>query len=225
MEISTTEEHPLVAAVGPFRKFEFRREGENFFHELQRVEIDDAEAETLNAAKVPGSTNATIAITISDAAETNEETLPEPEVPPSTASERPADEAVSQTRSGSGEDQHSTSQDNCLNNSDAAPSVLGRVSTDLESNAESIASVNKKSDAGLPTCVVCLENEGNMVLLPCAHGGTCEECSTRIAQNRAYGGAHCPHCRSSIETLVKLYEVDSSTAKGVEFRIPIARAA
>lgn len=79
------------------------------------------------------------------------------------------------------------------------------------------------AENGLPQCVVCLDEIGNMVLLPCAHGGVCEECTTRIVQNRAFGGAHCPHCRSAISTIVKLEEVEGAMAKGIELRIPMAR--
>lgn len=93
-----------------------------------------------------------------------------------------------------------------------APSVIGKVDVESASN-----------DGGLPQCVVCLDETGNMVLLPCAHGGVCEECVTRIVQNRAFGGAHCPHCRSGIRTIVKLQEVEGELAKGVELRIPMAR--
>eukprot|EP00434_Breviolum_minutum_P030320 symbB.v1.2.026820.t2/scaffold2709.1/size72633/3 len=95
-----------------------------------------------------------------------------------------------------------------------APSVIGKVDVESASN-----------DGGLPQCVVCLDETGNMVLLPCAHGGVCEDCVTRIVQNRAFGGAHCPHCRSGISTIVKLQEVEGELAKGVELRIPMARPA
>jgi len=71
---------------------------------------------------------------------------------------------------------------------------------------------------------VCLDMPGNMVLLPCAHGSVCEECVTRIVQNRASGGAHCPHCRSNIQVLVKISEIEGEIARGLELRIPMARA-
>merc|ERR1711862_493982 len=102
------------------------------------------------------------------------------------------------------------------------PIVIGRPSVN-QSEVDSNAS-NRTSDAsGLPQCVVCLDLIGRMVLLPCAHGGVCEDCVTRIVQNRASGGAHCPHCRSIIKTLVKIHELDGEIAKGIEYRIPMAR--
>jgi hypothetical protein len=96
------------------------------------------------------------------------------------------------------------------------PDLIGKVEGDLES-------ASNIGEDGIPQCVVCLDKPGCMVLLPCAHGGVCEGCVTRIAQNRAFGGAHCPHCRSNIKTIVKLHEIDGELAKGIEFRIPMAR--
>ncbi|CAE7513957.1 unnamed protein product [Symbiodinium natans] len=92
-----------------------------------------------------------------------------------------------------------------------APSLIGKV--DME---------NASTGERFPQCVVCLDEPGCMVLLPCAHGGVCEACVTRIVQNRAFGGSHCPHCRSTISTIVKLQEVEGELAKGVELRIPMA---
>eukprot|EP00931_Biecheleriopsis_adriatica_P080383 TRINITY_DN53745_c0_g1_i1.p1 TRINITY_DN53745_c0_g1~~TRINITY_DN53745_c0_g1_i1.p1 ORF type:complete len:299 (-),score=48.11 TRINITY_DN53745_c0_g1_i1:70-966(-) len=95
------------------------------------------------------------------------------------------------------------------------PDLIGKVDMENTSNL---------AEDGMPQCVVCLDNPGCMVVLPCAHGSVCEACVTRIAQNRAFGGAHCPHCRSAISTIVKIHELDGEMAKGIEFRIPMARA-
>jgi len=97
------------------------------------------------------------------------------------------------------------------------PTVVGR-QMETDSNTSS-----RTMDNGLPQCVVCLDSPGCMVLLPCAHGSVCEECVSRIVQNRASGGAHCPHCRSNIKTLVKINELDGDIAQGIEYRIPMAR--
>lgn len=104
------------------------------------------------------------------------------------------------------------------------PEVIGN-QVDCMSETESAISKASKSTTyqGLRQCVVCLDGPGRMVLLPCQHGSVCEECATRIAQNQASGGARCPHCRASIERLVKITQVTGDFARGVEVRIPIAR--
>jgi len=198
--IGSSDEPLLVAATGPLRCFEFKREGENFFQETKRVEIADAEAAQLIASSA---------------------TLP-PEATAQTS--LLADSANGAVIEGN---EMATTADLEAGDSNA-PRVLGNQCQDAEliSNNPSVCSRKSKmsGDGSLPTCVVCLEDPGNMVLLPCAHGGVCDGCITRIAQNRASGGAHCPHCRSVIETLVRIHKVDGNNIKGVEFRIPIARA-
>jgi len=205
--LGATEEPQLVAASGPLRKFEFHREGENFFQEIKRSEIADSEGAELIAASndlvrdgrrpsnitvVDASSTVTVAAGQVDATPRDCE-AGESNALPDAVDERPA------------------------------LSEYGRpvVDAELISNP-SISSRKTLSVLGLPTCVVCLEAPGNMVLLPCAHGGVCDGCTTRIAQNRAQGGAHCPHCRSNIETIVKIHEVIGDGIRGVEFRIPIA---
>lgn len=225
MDFSISEDHHLVAATGPLRRFEFHREGENFFQETTRVEIDDAEAARLiaAAAKAPVTGNATgnannPEVPVNTQASNEQpscETLPEE---PTSNGPTPPDESNADV-----DEQDTQNGVNPRIGTRPTPAFLGRASSDLESNPSITSKPSKMSCAGLPSCVVCLEDEGNMVLLPCAHGGVCEGCATRIAQNRASGGAHCPHCRGSIQTLVKLHEVDGRVAKGVEFRIPIAR--
>mmetsp|Transcript_24172 Transcript_24172/g.56182 ORF Transcript_24172/g.56182 Transcript_24172/m.56182 type:complete len:275 (-) Transcript_24172:21-845(-) len=156
--ISTSSElSVLTPASGPLRRFEFKREGENFYQETERTEIPEGSQQPL----APPGSNINVVV-IGRQGDTDE------------------DEVTKQT---------------------SRASLTGL----------------------LPACVVCLDKPGNMVMLPCAHGSVCEECATRIAQNRSYGGAHCPHCRTGIELLVKLDEVDGRVAKGLEHRIPIAR--
>mmetsp|Transcript_23219 Transcript_23219/g.51351 ORF Transcript_23219/g.51351 Transcript_23219/m.51351 type:complete len:280 (-) Transcript_23219:79-918(-) len=143
----------LTPATGPLRRFAFKREGENFYQEIERSEL--------------------------------------PEVPLAAP------------------------------DSNVHTVVIGRQENDGIDVAKQLS--NQGPLGCLPACVVCLDKPGNMVMLPCAHGGVCEECATRIAQNRSYGGAHCPHCRRGLDMLVKLEEMDDRVAKGIEHRIPIAR--
>ncbi|CAE6959514.1 unnamed protein product [Symbiodinium sp. CCMP2592] len=86
---------------------------------------------------------------------------------------------------------------------------------------ESLSNLGEESV--VPRCVVCLDEPGCMVLLPCSHGAVCEACVTKIVQNQACGGAHCPHCRSNIGTVVKLRDFKGDMASGMELRIPMAR--
>jgi len=98
---------------------------------------------------------------------------------------------------------------------------------DLQSNVSINSKRSKNSEEAslLPQCVVCLDAAGTVIMLPCAHGGVCEGCATRIVQNRASGGAHCPHCRADIDKLIKIDGVDHDLrqVRGVELRIPMAR--
>jgi len=206
--LNATEEPQLVAASGPLRKFEFHREGENFYQEIKRSEIADSEAADLIAAsndlvrdaQRPSTTTVVDAGCAVPRAGGDVDVMPtdveagETNALPDAANERPS------------------------------PYQYGCPITDAEltSNPSICSRKSRNSIPGLPTCVVCLEAPGNMVLLPCAHGGVCDGCITRIAQNRAQGGAHCPHCRSNIETIVKIHAVDGDGIQGVEFRIPIA---
>lgn len=202
--ITVSEELPLVSATGPLRRFEFKREGEIFFQETSRAEIDEGEAEQLIAA-ADRSTAARANNATCVAADTHADNQPVAVV------DLEAGETDAPTPS------HGL----------PAPSLIGQQDPELISN-HSITSkksrMSRISANGMPTCVVCLEEIGNMVLLPCAHGGVCDGCITRIAQNRASGGAHCPTCRSNIETLVKIHKVDGLSVQGVEYRIPMARA-
>jgi hypothetical protein len=56
----------------------------------------------------------------------------------------------------------------------------------------------------IPSCAVCLDGVGDCVLLPCCHGGFCEDCARHIAGNAAVGGAVCPRCRRGIEVVYRI---------------------
>ncbi len=72
-------------------------------------------------------------------------------------------------------------------------------------------------------CTVCMDAPADTVMMPCAHGGICYNCADAlIRKHLLIGGAKCIHCRSSIDSLVKLSEMDKDVAQGVEIEIPKA---
>ncbi|KAF4685789.1 hypothetical protein FOZ60_006104 [Perkinsus olseni] len=75
-------------------------------------------------------------------------------------------------------------------------------------------------DNTIPPCAVCLDNPGDIVSLPCCHGGLCEPCALHIASNEAVGGACCPKCRANIDKLVRLAKLGDPISTGVELPIP-----
>lgn len=52
------------------------------------------------------------------------------------------------------------------------------------------------------TCVVCMENDRNILIEPCHHLCCCSAC---IVQMRDSSNFHCPICRVSIEQAVEIY--------------------
>lgn len=239
----------LHVPPGPVRLFEFKREGDNFFQETSRVEMPEGEQATEDQP-APGEENPALAENSAetndadavDADASNAESRPpsgapaeaaEPQPPSSSAPGPLASALVAFSRTSSRSEESSaarpaahadpgpdctrgTAEADALVPSDK-PVVIGRPSETMSTCS------SRLGELGLPACVICLDAASNVVLLPCAHGGVCEECATRIAQARASGGAHCPHCRANIETLVKITAVDGINVKGVELKIPIAR--
>lgn len=57
---------------------------------------------------------------------------------------------------------------------------------------------------GPQLCAVCMDKPCDSILAPCLHGGLCEKCAKRIANNGATGGARCPHCRTIITGVTKV---------------------
>lgn len=98
----------------------------------------------------------------------------------------------------------------------APPTVIG-------SAAPATEAATPRSRAGFAPCQICMDAPSDALLMPCAHGGLCRACATKIAQNASSGGAVCPHCRSEITMVVKIDEIDGEKVQGTELRIPIAR--
>ena len=64
-------------------------------------------------------------------------------------------------------------------------------------------------------CSICLDAPGDMIFMHCNHGGFCEPCARHIAGNNAVGGAFCVKCRSPIEQVVRIVEMDNDMVKAV----------
>ena len=73
----------------------------------------------------------------------------------------------------------------------------------------------------IPQCSVCMDGPGDMILLPCSHGGICEACAKHIAKNMSVGGAQCPKCREPIVKLVRISEVTpEGKIRGIGVEVP-----
>ncbi|EEQ99883.1 hypothetical protein Pmar_PMAR006555 [Perkinsus marinus ATCC 50983] len=83
--------------------------------------------------------------------------------------------------------------------------VIGVVAVNGEVKATTIA-----------PCSVCLDNPGDMVVLPCGHAGICQSCAVHIASNEAVGGSCCPKCRTEIDQLVRIGKVYDTSIQGIE---------
>ena len=84
------------------------------------------------------------------------------------------------------------------------------------------APANKTEVSGsipIGPCSICLDAPGDMIFLQCNHGGFCEACARHIAGNNAVGGAFCVKCRSPIEKVVRIVELENDLVKAVEVSV------
>lgn len=54
-------------------------------------------------------------------------------------------------------------------------------------------------------CIVCLENQRNIILIPCKHLVMCSECYDKYTLHLYMHHAKCPVCRTRIENMEKVY--------------------
>jgi len=64
------------------------------------------------------------------------------------------------------------------------------------------ANLEDDSSKDEDVCHICMVNQANVVLLPCAHGGLCRSCLERIVGCKAE--ASCPQCRGRITGAVEV---------------------
>lgn len=203
----------LIESTGPCKKYEFRRQGELLWQVIKE-EIDEGSsanlADSTSAEDGPGDS----------ASEKSSQLEPEqnnegdaPQAPTNALREEDGQELT-------------------VLDIDEAAGAAGATGPppvpETKGGPRSRGSRRSRRRGGgeWEPCGVCWDDPGRMVLLPCSHGSVCQECAVRIAQNRASGGAKCPHCRTEIAMLVKLTEVhgeNQELARGVEHRVPIAR--
>jgi len=220
--LARTDVHqPLITPTGPLHSFEFRKGGDNIWQELKREEIPPSDRPSAGSGpniqplEAEGKMHFRGTYCEACARQICQR-----------LSEFPTSDAVVAFLPEAGSDD--TRININTEGYSVSPQIVGRPAPQAEGNSgqEDIMATNTSvNEFGLAQCVVCLDRIGVVVLLPCAHGSVCEECAVRIAQNRASGGAHCPHCRSDIETLVKIHQVEGDVARGVEMRVPMARIA
>lgn len=80
------------------------------------------------------------------------------------------------------------------------------------SNPPRHEAINRNFPAIIAPCSICLDAPGDMIFIKCHHGGFCEACARHIAGNNAVGGACCVKCRSPIDTIVRIVQLDSDNA-------------
>lgn len=58
------------------------------------------------------------------------------------------------------------------------------------------------------TCRICFDRKSKVIVLPCRHGGCCEECIRRhlFSKPAHKGGRSCPMCRRRIREVIRIYD-------------------
>ena len=54
-------------------------------------------------------------------------------------------------------------------------------------------------------CKICLQEEVQMVFIPCGHTVTCEDCAECLTDKKPQNQRKCPVCRKNIEGKVKIF--------------------
>lgn len=90
-------------------------------------------------------------------------------------------------------------------------------------SSDTRSSAGSSSLPDISSCSVCMEEPGDIMLMPCRHGAICEDCARFIIGNNAVGGQKCPKCRQLISQILKLAEVTHTTITAV--RLPVGIAA
>lgn len=75
--------------------------------------------------------------------------------------------------------------------------------SDKESDAESDLEADTCGLNADTACLICYEREGDHVLVPCGHGGYCQQCAHKVLTN-PIATRLCPICRAGLSAIVKV---------------------
>lgn len=91
-----------------------------------------------------------------------------------------------------------------VNNEEPIEFVEGPIPSDLKFDKE-------QTNENGPTCIVCMENIPNCVVMPCRHFCLCVKCTRTIlfgidgSSLTKVGECNCPKCRQSVKSIERLH--------------------
>jgi len=86
-------------------------------------------------------------------------------------------------------------------------------------STDSRASSSGSSLPEIAICSVCMEEPGDVIMIPCRHGAVCQDCAKFILGNNAVGGQKCPKCRQQISQIVKMAQVTCTSITAVQLQV------
>jgi hypothetical protein len=109
----------------------------------------------------------------------------------------------SSSSSSSSSEGSSVSSNNLYSNNATFSQMTESNSCVRSDNDELITNSNNKNESKTKQCVVCLEKDVTMVLIPCGHPCLCESCASPSIMNRIKW--KCPECRTEIHQVIKFF--------------------
>ncbi|CAD8109779.1 unnamed protein product [Paramecium sonneborni] len=91
------------------------------------------------------------------------------------------------------------------------PDSLNFRQSPCQTMMKQMKSIPKDQDSG-DFCLICFENEANVVLHPCNHGGICNDCSENLIKSTK----QCFLCRSEIRFALKLNQKDGEMLEATD---------
>lgn len=72
-------------------------------------------------------------------------------------------------------------------------------------------------------CTICFSAPADVVVLPCRHGGMCEDCVRRSLRSRPVcrGGTNCPLCRTKVQEVIKMHDESAVNMYGYAIRVEL----